>query len=208
MRPRRSIAGLLLACVVVPVAAQQLYRWTDSTGRVVISDTAPPPSAKNVQKLNAPPPPADSVQDPYVLATAMKEFPVVLYTSPVCKEACTQARDALNKRGVPFKEVQVWDEKTNEELKRVSGTNAVPILLVGRSVQRGFEQGAYDSLLDSAGYPRTGILPARTQAAPALPEGYVPPSEREAPPKAEPAEPEETRPLGPYAPGAPRPQKK
>ncbi len=33
-------------------------------------------------------------------------------------------------------------------------------------MQKGFEEGAYDSLLDIAGYPKAGTVPARTQAAP------------------------------------------
>ena len=89
------------------------------------------------------------------------------------------ARDALNKRGVPFKEVQVWEEESNAELKRVTGSTEVPALVVGRSVHKGFQQDAFDALLDSARYPRAGILPARNQGAPKPPEEYVPPGQRQ-----------------------------
>jgi glutaredoxin len=130
----------------------------------------------------------------------MKDFPVTLYTAPNCKTPCAGARDALNRRGVPFKEVQVWDEDSNAELKRISGGSDVPTLVVGRSVHRGFEQGAYDALLDSARYPKAGVLPARAQAAPPPPEDYAAPGER---PAAEPEESEPARPLGPYAPKPP-----
>ena len=146
----------------------------------------------------------ESAATPFPLAQAIKDFPVSLYTSPLCKEPCAQARDALNRRAVPFKEIQVWDEQTNEDLKKVSGSNEVPVLVVGRSVQKGYEQGAYDALLDSARYPRAGLLPPRAQKAPAAPEGY-------APQQAEPVKPEpEEKASGPYSPGAPsqRSQKK
>ena len=83
-------------------------------------------------------------------------------------------RGALNKRGVPFKEIQVYDQESNDELKRVSGAQEVPTLLVGRSVQRGFEQEAFDILLDSAGYPKVGVMRPLSQKAPAAPESYVP----------------------------------
>ncbi|OGA41960.1 MAG: hypothetical protein A3G28_06015 [Betaproteobacteria bacterium RIFCSPLOWO2_12_FULL_68_19] len=201
---RARITGMIILLAAGAAAAQQIYRWTDEKGRVHITDTPPPPSAKSVQKKQYQSGPAESGATPYELALAMKDYPVTLYTSPVCKEPCAEARAALNRRGVPFKEVQVWEETSNEELKRVSGANQVPTLLVGRSVHKGFDQSAYDALLDSARYPRAGILPARSQAAPALPEGYIPPGEREAP-KAEPAKPAagEPRPTGPYAPGAP-----
>ena len=118
------------------------------------------------------------------------------------------ARELLNKRSVPFKEVQVWEEKTNEELKRVSGGNDVPTLVVGRSVQRGFEPDSWNALLDSARYPKAGLLPPRAQAAPPAPEGYT--DERGTKPRAEPGklETEPPAPTGPYAPKPPRIQPK
>jgi glutaredoxin len=208
MRPR--IIGIVLLVAAASAAAQQIYRWTDEKGRVHITDTPPPPSAKGVQKKAYQGGAASSENAPvsHELSVAMKDYPVTLYTSPICKEPCAEARAALNRRGVPFKEVQVWEEATNDELKKVSGANQVPTLVVGRSVHKGFDAAAFDALLDSARYPRAGILPARAQAAPALPEGYIPPGERSEPPRAEPVKPEpEEKATGPYAPGAP-PQKR
>jgi glutaredoxin len=200
---RSAVALLLLALAAGATQAQQIYRWTDEKGRVHVTDTPPPPGAKSVQQQRSAGGSAEA-QMPYQLAQAMKDFPVVLYTSPGCKEPCAMARGSLNKRGVPFKEVLVWDDQTTQELQRVSGATEVPILLVGRNVQRGYEQGAFDVLLDSARYPKAGILPARSQAAPPAPEGYQPPGEQAKAPAAEPASAqEEQAPRGPYAPGAP-----
>src|SRR6185503_1920383 len=206
--------SLILALLIAGAAqAQQIYRWTDEKGRVHLTDTPPPASARNVQKKNAGGNTAESGgsqpgDQPYDLAQAIKQFPVTLYTSPVCKEGCAAARAALNKRGVPFKEVQVWEQKSNEELVAATGSSEVPALLVGRSVHKGFEQGAYDALLDAARYPRAGLLPSRAQGAPKEPEGYVAPEERDKPVVAKPAAAEEEAPKGPYSPGSrppPRP---
>ena len=184
-------------------AAQQMYRWTDQNGRVHITDTPPPASAKGVQKKKvgaaAAPTPTDGAQTPYELSLAIKEYPVSLYTSPMCKEPCQKARDHLNKRGVPFKEVQVWDVESNEELKRISGSNQVPTVVVGASVQKGYEISAYDELLDSARYPKAGAVRARAQGAPGTPEGYTAPTDSE-PLKAQPIKPPEEVRRGPYAP--------
>ncbi len=187
--------------------AQQLYRWVDDKGRVHVTDTPPPPGAREVRKTRpgAVPEPA-AAPVPFALQRALKEFPVTLYTSPGCADPCARARQALNERGVPFKEVQVWEEEGNAELKRVSGSDQVPTLAVGSSAHAGYERASWDALLDSAGYPRAGVLPARSQAAPGMPEGYLPPGEREAP-KAEPVKPEAEVPSGPYAPGG-KPQRK
>jgi glutaredoxin len=198
---RAVLADFLLAAAAAALS-QQMYRWTDDNGRLQITDTPPPPSAKGVQKQKARSVPAEGEQGPsYELAQAMKEFPVTLYTAPSCKEPCQQARAALNRRGVPFKEVQVWEEDTAQDLRKLTGgTLDVPVLTVGRSVQKGFQQDAFDALLDSARYPKAGLIAARNQAAPKPPEGYAAPGSAQAEP-AKPAAPaEEPRPTGPYAP--------
>lgn len=134
-------------------------------------------------------------QQPFELTRLQKDFPITLYTAPICKEPCELARALLNKRGIPFTEVQVWNVETLDELKKITGgSDSVPALVVGRSVQNGFDAGRYDALLDSAGYPAPGTFPPGKQAAPAAPEGYEPP------PTAEPAAPTQTAKPGPYDP--------
>jgi len=179
MKLRAFALVFLTSLLALGTAQAQQYRWVDRNGKAQFTDTPPPPGAKDVRKVeSAAAPaavPAADAPVPVELARLQAEFPVTLYTSPDCKEGCELARDALNKRGIPFKEKQVWNPETNEELKRASGGEGVPTLLVGRSAQRGFEQGAFDALLDSAGYPRAGLLPTRAQKAPAAPEGYAAP---------------------------------
>lgn len=168
----------IAAAAAASVAQAQQYRWVDRNGATQFGDV-PPAGARNVQKIAAPTSKPEAPAVPFELARLQKDFPVTLYTSPNCKEGCDQSRLALNRRGIAFKEVQVFDPDTNDELKRVSGGLDVPTLLVGRSTQRGFEQGAFDALLDSAGYPRAGILPVLRQKTPEVPEGYVSSAGRE-----------------------------
>jgi glutaredoxin len=209
--PARLLLILGLASIGDFAAAQELYRWTDEKGHTYITDTPPPPGAKNVRRTKPPANASSATADkpaaqlPFVLARATKDFPVTLYTSPNCTDPCKAARDLLNKRGVPFSEVQVWEEESNAELKRVSGNTQVPTIKVGSTVQSGYEPTSYGALLDSAGYPGEGVLPAGTQPAPDRPEGYVSADERELP-KAQPVKPEPPAATGPYAPGA-RPQR-
>ena len=166
---------LVLLAAAAGLAQAQQYRWVDESGKTQFGDT-PPPGAKQVSKMSieAPAKPA-AAPLPFELAELQKNFPVTLYTAPICKGPCELARGALNKRGVPFSEVQVWNPETLEQLKKASASDNVPALVVGRSAQSGFDQVRYDALLDSAGYPPAGAFPARAQAAPALPEGYEPP---------------------------------
>ena len=175
---RAFLPALGLAALLASAPAQAQYRWVDKSGRIQYTDTPPPAWAKDVRK-EAAPSDAGGVapQVSYDLEKAKKDFPVTLYSSPNCKEGCDAVRAALNKRGVPFTEKQVYDQASNDELKRVAGAQEVPTLLVGRSVQRGFEQDAFDALLDSAGYPKAGVLKPLAQKAPPSPEGYAPPNE-------------------------------
>ncbi len=191
----RRAAVLLLIFFSISASAQQLYRWTDEKGRVHVTDTPPPPNAKSVQKKAVPGAAASGAaespgNEPYALQTARKSNPVTLYTTPGC-EACGEARKLLNARGVPFREVSVDSEKDLAELKKVVGSNSVPSLVVGETVQKGFEETAYNRVLDAAGYPKAGLLPPRRQAEP----------KAESQAEAKPA-PQEEAPRGPYSPGA------
>lgn len=196
---RSVIFAILLGAATA--ASAQLYRWTDENGRVHVTDTPPPPSARNVKRktfTDSGAVPAAGEILPYAVQTAAKTFPVKLYTAPDCAP-CGAARNLLNARGVPFKEVSVVDAAQTEELRKVAGSLAVPTVSIGSSVQRGFAAGAYHALLDDAGYPRTGILPPRSQAEP-KPAPPAPPAAAaggEPPPAAE----ESSAPSsGPYSP--------
>jgi glutaredoxin len=186
------------AAAAVGVAHAQQYRWTDAQGRVHLTDTPPPASAKNVRRIETGAAQSEAAPLPFEVARLQKDFPVTLYTAPTCKDNCEQARAALNRRSVPFGEIQVWDADTAQKMKSVTGSDQVPALMVGRKVQIGFDQGNFDSLLSSAGYPATGVYPARNQAAPALPEGYIGPDGAVAKPAATKAAPAAK--AGPYDP--------
>ena len=134
-------------------ALGQAYRWVDQDGRVHYTQTPPPPGAKGVQRKSFQPGPVGTVDLPYATQVAAKNFPVTLYTQPDCGAFCDQARALLVKRAVPFREVSVVTQKDLDEVKRLSGKNDLPLLTVGNQLLSGFQQGPYNELLDSAGYP-------------------------------------------------------
>jgi len=156
-----------------------MYRWVDQNGKTHYTDTPPlPAAAKSVQQKKLGGSVIETSQVPYQLQEAIRSYPVTLYTSPTCKDGCSQARDMLAKRGVPFREVSVADEDSNALLKKVSGANQVPTIAVGSQVQIGFEVKSFNGLIDSAGYPKTAInLPgvARAMAPPAAAKAPEPP---------------------------------
>ncbi|HXZ54238.1 MAG TPA: glutaredoxin family protein [Burkholderiales bacterium] len=170
-----AVTCLWIAC---GDCAAQMYRWTDDQGRVHYTQTPPPPQAKDVQKKNFRSNQAGgSVELPYATQVAAKNYPVTLYTQPDCGSPCDDARASLVKRTVPFREVSVLGQAEMDEVKRVSGSLRLPLLMVGSQYQVGFQEGLINNLLDTAGYPQAGqrvpieALRKTQPASPRQPEG-------------------------------------
>jgi len=158
---------LLAAAILFTVCADvpgQAYRWVDKDGKVHYTQEPPPPGAKSVQKKAFRQGPAETSNLPYATQIAAKNSPVSLYTAPDCGEPCDRARTLLVKRTVPFREVSVLSQNEVDELKRLSGKSDIPLLVVGAQVQSGFQEGAYNSLLDGAGYPSQSASPLGVEA--------------------------------------------
>jgi hypothetical protein len=83
---------------------------------------------------------------------AIKNFPVTLWAFD-CGDPCVKARGHLARRGVPYSERNA--QKELEELKKLIGGTEVPLLIVGSRQFKGYIESEWDTLLDSAGYPRT-----------------------------------------------------
>ena len=193
-------AILVLALFLLPVAADaqtNVFRWVDKDGKVHFSDLPPPPDVKTVtqKRLGGG---GDTSNLPYATQVAMQKFPVTVYMSPECGDLCNRGRDLLTRRGIPFAERDPQNKPADATaLKALIGTLEVPVLVVGDSRVKGFEEGLWNSALDTAGYPRTAIpgarVPAQAAAKPAPPPvpPPAPPAQEAAPPPADAAPPQE-----------------
>lgn len=163
---KRTLFVLLFAAASI-ASAQTTYRWTDpATGSTIYSDQPPPPGVKKATK-KAGEDPGEDRQQSYATRTAAEKFPVTLYTTADCVEACQNGRALLNGRGVPFQEKLVQpDTPDMEELKKLSGGEGfVPTIVVGRQSQKGYEASAWNNLLDLAGYPKTAPFGSKPSGA-------------------------------------------
>ncbi len=171
---RSAVAGLaLLLCA--GAASAQMFKWVDANGKTHFTDTPPPANAKSVpSKLSGATVGTATSDMPYALATAMRNFPVTLYTTTGCA-GCDAGRAYLKGRGIPFSEKTVTNAADEERLKAVGGDTDLPLIVVGSSKLTGFQQSAWNSMLNVALYPAKKMLPstysypAAVAAAPAQP---------------------------------------
>jgi glutaredoxin len=164
-------AALLLLLLTASAAHAQMYKWKDDKGVTHFTDTPPPASARKAEVKNYNTAGSGSVELPAELAEAVRTRPVVLYTATGCA-GCDMGRRLLAERGIPFREKTVSSAADDEALKKAGSDGQLPLLLVGRTRQLGFEQEAWDSALTAAGYPTVKMLPpgySNPAPAPAAP---------------------------------------
>jgi len=145
----------------------QVYRYTDTDGRIVYSDRAPPPAAKNIQPKRLGANYIETSELPLATQQATERFPVTLYTYD-CGGICASAEALLNRRGVPYTTVIVTEGANAAKLQSISGEQRVPVLQIGDKVEKGFLDSRWQAALDEAGYPKTP--PARRASTPRAPE--------------------------------------
>jgi len=187
MRSPKRIAFLVgLAAAVIAAGApaqQQVYRYVDKDGKVVYSDRSPPTDSKEVQAKRLSPNFIESNTVPMATTQAAERFPATLYTF-ACGTVCQSAEALLNRRGIPYTTVNVEDVKGAEQLKKLTGEQAAPVLQLGdKLVAKGFNESRWQAMLDEAGYPKSA--PRRTTTPKGAPEPPPPPP-ASAPPEAMP----------------------
>lgn len=165
-----SIALLLLLYAANSHA--ELYKSIGADGKVSYSDMPPPESSKQAKPPSLNASGAGTEGFPYELAEAVKNNPVILYTTSQCMP-CDQGRSLLKNRGIPFSEKTVSSNDDIGKLQQISGDGQLPVLTVGRNKQRGFESGAWNTALTAAGYPESSKLPKGYLGLPAEPASPV-----------------------------------
>ena len=153
MKLRVILLMLPLVLAVSFAQGQTLYKWIDADGNVSYHDLPPPSGAgyrveaKNIRRSSR-----SDADDP--ANEAAKKYPVVLYSASNCV-SCDSARAYLVKRKIPFKENNVeGNRELLDELKAKTGSLAVPTIMVGDKVMKGYLESLLEGELDQAGYPK------------------------------------------------------
>lgn len=160
MKPYFILAGMLLA--VLGNAQADAYRWVDKSGKIHYGDE--PPATEDVQveqKKFGVAPETEDADLPYATRLARQNFPVTFYSAKNCGDPCQQARDLLNKRGIPFTERNLVTKEDIDTFKQKSGSDTVPALSVGNTWLKDFDTEQWNNELDIAGY--SNIAPYHPQ---------------------------------------------
>jgi glutaredoxin len=183
MKTRTIAATLLataLAAALLAQAQTNVYRWVDKDGKVHFSDSPPPADAKDATQRRVGGGGNEDTQLPYATQVAARRNPVTLFTGNDCGDPCVKGRELLARRGIPFTERNAQTNADDQEaLKKLIGALDVPVLVVGESKTKGYEESQWQTSLDSAGYPRTrlpGQAPLRQPAPSAAPKSPEPAS--------------------------------
>ena len=183
--------------IAMSVNAAQLYRWVDSKGNVEWRDTPPPAAAaaKKVEQRKIGDNVISTSEVPYSVQLAARNHPVTLWATD-CGAPCSNARAHLNRRGVPYAEKN--PQSDFEAFKKLVPGGGVPLLLVGSTQLKGYQESEWDNTLDYAGYPRTAVAISPKPAAPPKPaaDGAKPATDSAAAPSA-PATPDSAPPTPP-----------
>jgi glutaredoxin len=135
-------------------AEAEVFRWTDKNGKANYSDLPPPEIDAQSRRLYDSKIEQDKI--PFEARKAGERYPITLYVDASCKEICSNARQWLQKRKAPFKEVMLKTPEEGEALKKITGKKEIflPTVTIGSQTIEGYESGAWGSALDLAGYPK------------------------------------------------------
>lgn len=152
------VCALALLAAAAAQAQSTVYRWVDKDGKVQFTDSPPPADAKGASERRMGGGYVDETQLPYATQVAAKRHPVTMYVSTDCGDLCAQGRALLSKRGVPYAEKNAQASQADQEaLQKIAGGLSVPVLLVGETTLKGFDEGSWTAALDRAGYARTRL---------------------------------------------------
>lgn len=149
---------LLLFLLCAASAHAQLYKWVGPDGKVTYTDTPPPASAKQVESKSIAAGGPGGSDFPYELSEPVKSHPVTIYTASKCVP-CDEGRKLLDSRGIPFTEKTVNSSEDIARLREIGGDTQLPLLIIGRTTQKGFSADGWGGILTAAGYPEASKLP-------------------------------------------------
>jgi glutaredoxin len=153
----RSIMLLAVLLALGIPAAAQVYKWTDSTGKVHYGDK-PPDDVKTSQvKVDAVtsyegPPQVDSWAS-IIRGSAASRPPdaktLTMYSTTWCGY-CKRARAYLAANAIPYKDIDIEATPENRAQFKAYGGKGVPMFILGEQRLRGFNEAKLGEFLKTS----------------------------------------------------------
>lgn len=152
----RFSALAALALLAALPAAGQIYKWTDSSGKVVYGDRPPEDAKKQEVRIAVP-----SYEGPVEVrdwgavlrgksspgkAAAPGMPSITMYATSWCGH-CRRAREYFASRGIAYTEVDVEASPEGNRRFKELGGKGVPLIVAGDKVMRGFSPDGFEQLL-------------------------------------------------------------
>ena len=150
----RTFLPLLLSALALAFpAAAQVYKWTDSQGKVHYGDRPPDDARKQELRIRVPTYEGPvQVQDWSAVirkkgpaAAAPDAGQVTMYATQWCG-VCKRARAYFAAQGVRYREIDVDESEAGRREFEAYGGRGVPLILVGDKVMRGFSEKGFEKL--------------------------------------------------------------
>ena len=156
---RRMKTPLLLAALLVLAlpAGGQVYKWTDSSGKLNYSDKPPADAKASELKVDAVgsyegPPQVDKWAS-VIRGSAASRPPdaktLTMYSTTWCGY-CKKARAYLAANSIPYKEIDIEATPENRAQFKAYGGKGVPMFILGEQRLRGFNEAKIGEFLKTA----------------------------------------------------------
>ena len=136
--------GLLLVTAFLAGAVNaQVYKWTDTDGKVVYGDRPPPEATTSNIKISVTSFGGTPVVKSYAKAPSQAAAPgirpeLVLFSADWCGH-CRAAKAFFSANSIAYREVNVESDKAGAaEFKRAYGGGGIPLTVAGEKTIRGF----------------------------------------------------------------------
>ncbi len=140
----RAVVALAALALALPGGAQ-IFKWTDSSGKVHYGDAPPDDVKKQELKVSAQsfggPPQVDNwaavIRGEKRASGMLATAGLTMFSAQWCGY-CKQAKAYLAKRGIPYRDVDIDASDSNKREWQQFGGKGVPLFIAGDKRMRGF----------------------------------------------------------------------
>jgi glutaredoxin len=145
----RSLLALAFGLALALSCGAQIYKWTDSSGKVHYGDQPPDDVKKEELRIRIPSydGPVQVTDWSAVIRKKTSSAPasdgITMYSTDWCPH-CKNARNYFAANAIRYREVNVESSESGRKEFEELGGGGVPLILIGQKVMRGFSPESFE----------------------------------------------------------------